>query len=65
MGKTRWDVIHFNWGLWDLCYRHPKSKVQGRRDKARGTLTTPLEQYEKNLDQLVVRLKKTKAKLMA
>ena len=64
IGKTHWDVIHFNWGLWDLCYRHPQSKVQGRRDKARGTLTTPLEQYEKNLDQLVVRLKKTKAKLI-
>ncbi len=64
IGKTRWDVIHFNWGLWDLCYRHPQSKVQGRRDKVRGTLTTPLEQYEKNLDQLVVRLKKTKAKLI-
>jgi len=64
IGKTQWDVIHFNWGLWDLCYRHPQSKVQGRRDKVRGTLTTPLEQYEKNLDQLVIRLKKTKAKLI-
>ena len=52
VGQTQWDVIHFNWGLWDLCYRHPESKVQGRRDKVRGTLTTSLEQYEKNLDQL-------------
>jgi hypothetical protein len=64
VGKTQWDVIHFNWGLWDLCYRHPQSKSQGRRDKARGTLTTSLEQYEKNLDQLASRLKKTKAKLI-
>ena len=64
VGKTQWDVIHFNWGLWDLCYRHPQSKPQGRRDKKRGTLTTPLEQYEKNLDQLASRLKKTKAKLI-
>ncbi len=64
IGKTRWAVIHFNWGLWDLCYRHPESKVQGRRDKVRGTLTTPLEQYEKNLEQLVSRLKKTDAKLI-
>jgi hypothetical protein len=64
VGKTQWDVIHFNWGLWDLCYRHPQSKVQGRRDKERGTLTTSLEQYEKNLDQLAARLKKTKAKLI-
>jgi hypothetical protein len=64
IGETEWDVIHFNWGLWDLCYRHPQSKVQGRRDKERGTLTTSLEQYEKNLEQLAIRLKKTQAKLI-
>ena len=64
VGETEWDVIHFNWGLWDLCYRHPQSKEQGRRDKERGTLTTSLEQYEKNLDKLAARLKKTKAKLI-
>ena len=64
IGGKQWDVIHFNWGLWDLCYRHPESKVQGRRDKVRGTLTISLEQYEKNLDRLAARLKKTKAKLI-
>ncbi len=64
VGKTQWDVIHFNWGLWDLCYRHPQSKEQGRRDKKRGNLTTSLEQYEKNLGQLAARLKMTKAKLI-
>lgn len=64
VGETQWDVIHFNWGLWDLCYRHPQSKSQGRRDKKRGTLTTTLDQYEKNLDRLAARLKKTKAKLI-
>lgn len=64
LGKTKWDVIHFNWGLWDLCYRHPKSKVQGKRDKVNGTITMPLEQYKKNLEKLVVRLKATDAKLI-
>lgn len=64
LGDTQWDVIHFNWGLWDLCYRHPESKVQGRRDKVRGTLTTSLEQYEANLEKLVTRLKKTNAVLI-
>lgn len=64
LGEEDWDVIHFNWGLWDLCYRHPESKVQGRRDKVRGTLTTSLEQYEKNLDQLTARLVKTDATLI-
>jgi hypothetical protein len=23
LGKTKWSVIHFNWGLWDLYYRGP------------------------------------------
>ncbi len=64
LGQKKWDVIHFNWGLWDLCYRHPESKVQGRRDKVNGTLTTSLEQYEKNLNTLVLRLKKTNARLI-
>jgi alpha-L-fucosidase/lysophospholipase L1-like esterase len=59
-----WDVIHFNWGLWDLCYRHPDSKNQGRRDKVNGTLTRSLEDYETNLRQLVARLKKTNATLI-
>jgi hypothetical protein len=64
LGDTPWNVIHFNWGLWDLCYRHPQSKVQGNRDKANGILTTSLEQYEENLDLLVARLRKTGAKLI-
>jgi hypothetical protein len=64
LGKTPWDVIHFNWGLWDLCYRHPDSKAQGKRDKANGTITTPLAEYEKNLDELAGRLKQTGAKLI-
>ena len=64
LGTTKWDVIHFNWGLWDLCYHNPASKVQGNRDKVTGTLTTTLEQYRKNLDQLVLRLKKTGATLI-
>ncbi|MDA7916033.1 SGNH/GDSL hydrolase family protein [Verrucomicrobia bacterium] len=54
----------FFWGLWDLCYRHPDSKTQGHRDKVNGTITTKLEDYEKNLDQLLTRLMKTDAKLI-
>ena len=34
----KWDVIHFNWGLWDLCYRNPAAKNSGNRDKAGGTM---------------------------
>lgn len=64
LDDTNWDVIHFNWGLWDLCYRNPKAKTQGKRDKKNGTLSTTPEQYEKNLEMLVTRLKKTEAKLI-
>lgn len=64
IGDTNWDVIHFNWGLWDLCYRNPASGTQGNRDKKNGTLTMSLKQYEKNLNKLVARLKKTGATLI-
>ncbi len=58
LGDTRWDVIHFNWGLHDLCYRHPDSKEQGRRDKKSGTQAVSLEQYAKNLEAIVQEFRK-------
>ena len=33
LGEEQWDIVQFNWGLWDLCYRHPDSKEEGNRDK--------------------------------
>lgn len=64
LGHTNWDVIHFNWGLHDLCYRHPKARVYGHRDKVNGTQAIPLEQYSQNLEQLVLRLQQTGAQLI-
>ncbi|OYV07591.1 MAG: SGNH/GDSL hydrolase family protein [Verrucomicrobiales bacterium VVV1] len=64
LGTQKWDVIHFNWGLWDLCYRNPASKTQGNRDKVGGKLSTTPEDYEKNLERLVTRLEATGAKLI-
>ncbi|MBC8766863.1 SGNH/GDSL hydrolase family protein [Arenibacter sp. BSSL-BM3] len=65
VGEEDWDIIQFNWGLWDLCYRHPDSKVYGNRDKIKGTITYDLETYEKNLEELVSFLKaNTSAKLI-
>jgi len=57
LGDGKWDVIHFNWGLWDIAHRHPESKNPGRLDKVNGALTTPLPDYEKNLRALVARMK--------
>ncbi|MGZ0654893.1 alpha/beta hydrolase fold domain-containing protein [Coraliomargarita sp. W4R53] len=64
LGDTKWDVIHFNWGLHDFCYRHPDSKVYGSRDKVNGRIAVPIERYEKNLEQLVIQLKKSGASLI-
>jgi hypothetical protein len=53
IGDEDWDVIQFNWGLWDLCYRDPNSKVQGSRDKINGKITFSLEDYERNIERIV------------
>jgi acyl-CoA thioesterase-1 len=52
LGDGRWDVIHFNWGLHDLRKDQPDMHQ------------VPIADYEKNLDTLVIRLKKTGAKLI-
>ena len=54
----KWDVIHFNWGLHDL--KHWKD---GKLDLA-GPQVNPVDQYEKNLREIVTLLKKTGAKLI-
>lgn len=47
LGDKDWDVIHFNWGLWDLCYRNPKLDKAGNRDKVNGKISVPVADYEK------------------
>ena len=64
IGDEDWDIIQFNWGLWDLCYRHPDAKVYGNRDKVNGAVTFSPEEYTENLNKLVKQLKQTKAKLI-
>ncbi|MBJ6368781.1 SGNH/GDSL hydrolase family protein [Snuella sedimenti] len=65
IGDTNWDIIQFNWGLWDLCYRHPDSKEYGNRDKINGKVTYTVEEYAANLDTLVRKIKeKSNAKLV-
>jgi len=52
LGNGHWDVIHFNWGLHDI-----KIMESGKHQ-------VPIEDYEKNLRQLVEILKKTGARLI-
>ncbi|MCC5937140.1 MAG: SGNH/GDSL hydrolase family protein [Lunatimonas sp.] len=53
IGNGDWDIILFNWGLHDLCYRHPDSKSAGNRDKVNGTITFTVDKYKENLESLV------------
>ena len=51
LGDSKWDVIHFNWGLHDLKFAGDQQNV-------------PIADYEKNLRELVTQLKATNAKLI-
>lgn len=65
LGDTDWDIVQFNWGLWDLAYRHDAAKTQGKRDKINGSVTFSVDEYAKNLNALIKILKKkTDAKLI-
>ncbi len=64
LGNSKWDVIHFNWGLHDLKYiaEDPSKRAD---PKAPGShLQVPLADYEKNLAELVKTMQATGAKLI-
>ena len=63
LGKGKWDVIHFNWGLHDLKYMGPKGQNLFPKEKG-GKPQVAIEAYEENLEKLVLRLKKTGTQLI-
>lgn len=64
--RPTWDVIHFNLGLGDLVYRAPGMKAfRILPIHAGGVRATSPEDYEKNLTELIKRLREeTGAKLI-
>ncbi len=65
LGDTKWDVIHFNWGLWDINRRIPHNQDNtGVRDREKGTISFTPDEYAENLEKIVQRLEKTGAKLI-
>ena len=69
LGDTRWDVIHFNFGLHDLGFRFDNDT--NRNEK--GEYATPfngghqnvsLGEYQRNLKMLCTSLKRTGARLI-
>ena len=64
LGDGKWDVIHFNWGLHDLKYLGPKGENLADPKAKESRQQVPPDKYRGNLEQLVVRLKKTGAILI-
>ncbi len=61
LGDGKWDVIHFNFGLHDVKYLDASGKYV---PPDQGKQVAPVADYEKNLREIVARLKKTGAKLI-
>ena len=58
LGTSKWDVIHFNWGLHDLMFDPTSQRDPAQYEKDQLAL------YEKNLRALTARLKQTGARLI-
>jgi acyl-CoA thioesterase-1 len=61
--NRKWDLIHFNWGLHDLKYMGKDGTNLVPKEKG-GVVQVPLADYEKNLEKLVVRMKKSAKQLV-
>ena len=66
LGDEKWDVIHFNFGIWDTHMLSEKGALISNEAKFEGAMRirhTP-EQYRQNLVKLVETMEKTRAKLI-
>jgi len=66
VGKKKWDVIHFNFGIWDTHYLHNGQLVRNRtkykpEDLKRRNTT---EKYVENLSKIIAVMKTTGATLI-
>lgn len=62
LGDTKWDVIHFNFGLHDLKHVHP---TNGKNSNEPGhPQQADVKQYTRNLKTITKKLKATGAKLV-
>lgn len=62
IGETKWDVIHFNFGLHDM--KHVKPGTNRNSKDLNDPVQADLAQYEKNLRMITEKLKATGARLI-
>jgi acyl-CoA thioesterase-1 len=64
LGDSKWDVIHFNWGLHDVKYIQDDPGKRADPQAPGSHRQVSIGDYEKNLRELVAQLKTTGAKLI-
>ena len=64
LGDSKWDVIHFNWGLHDLKYIQDDPSKRADPKAPGSHQQVALADYEKNLASLVKTMQSTGAKLI-
>jgi acyl-CoA thioesterase-1 len=66
LGTGHWDVIHFNWGIWDTHMLDAKGALVRDESKEAGPMHIRYlpEEYGKNLSELLDILQSTGAKLI-
>ena len=62
IGDTKWDVIHFNFGLHDIKHVDPETGQNSKNPEH--PHQADLKQYKKNMKEIVKKLKSTGAKLI-
>lgn len=62
LGTTKWDVIHFNFGLHDLKHVNPETGAASTNSK--DPVQASPGKYKKNLQEIVKKLKQSGAKLI-
>jgi acyl-CoA thioesterase-1 len=70
LGEGKWNVIHFNWGIWDTHYLDVTSgelvgsNIEMTRPRESIRIRHDLDHYRANLEQLVGELKQTGGRLI-
>ncbi len=68
LGDGKWDVIHFNWGIWDTHLLDSEGAILTDKDELegikKGTIRTTIAQYQENLNKLIDIMQSTGAKLI-
>lgn len=59
LDNRQWDIILFNFGLHDLVHKDQENKY----DVVNGKISVLLEEYRKNLETIVAKLRETTAEL--